>query len=266
MPQASGTGRLPGLQLRVTQGAAAGKVYPLDEETLSVGRTSPGIEPVRGFLSIDDDTVSRLHAELRWDPEQSAYCLTNRSVTNPTTVNHSLVESAWLQPGDVIVMGECVGVLQRAAPNPISDGSLFSAPTLHDAGSSRGRPRSGALPLTDRPALYLEAPEGTRHPITGLVVALGGSQVEEDSWSGFDQEICLPDSNLPSRLLRLAWRDLAHAFEIRALSSSVPVVLLRSSGGLQWRAPLPLQVCSQLREGDAIRMGDVELRVGVGQA
>lgn len=242
-----------GLQLRVTQGAAAGKVYPLDAETLSVGRSSPGVESVAGFLSIDDDTVSRLHAELRWDAEQGAYILTNRSVTNPTTVNHVLVESARLQPGDVIVMGECVCVLQPQA----------------SVSQRSERPRSGAsgtLALTDRPPLFLESVAGNRHPITGLVVALGGTLVEEGAppATGFDQEICLPEPDLPARMLSLAWRDLAHAFEIRCLSSAVPVVLLREKGGLQWRAPLSPQLSSQLRQGDAIRIGEIELRVGVG--
>lgn len=265
---------IPGLQLRVTQGAAAGKVYQLEGEAVCLGRSSPGVDPVRGFLSIDDDTVSRLHAELRWHSEQGAYLLTNRSVTNPTTVNHVLVESAWLQPGDVIVMGECVCVLQRLAPSiacATSDSESASSPSssfFQSKPSSEGHSRSGALPLTDRPALYLESPEGARHPVTGLLVALGGTLVEEGAQvaSGFDQEISLPIPNLPSKLLSLAWRDLAHAFEIRALNASVPVVLVRTRGGLQWRAPLPTQVCSQLREGDAIQMGEIELRVCVGQA
>ncbi len=92
-----GPGRAAGPQLRGLSGAVTGKTFTL-KGTMAVGRVA-GVD-----LQIDDDSVSRKHAEL---------IVTGREVTlkdlgsaNGTTVNGAPIsDDTLLQPGDIIQFG-----------------------------------------------------------------------------------------------------------------------------------------------------------------
>ena len=247
----------PGMQIRVSQGAAVGRVYLLDAATVSVGRTTPGAAPSNGFIPIDDDTVSRLHAEFRWNEARRGYTLVNRSATNPTVVNEVLIDQVELHAGDQIRMGECV--------------CTFEPVVAVDAGETR-RIKS-SVSLTQRPPLFLEivsgSDQGRKIEISGIVAALGGppdaSQpppTGTDRW--FDQDIRLNDDNLPARLLSLTWKELLHGFELTAKAPiPVPVRVRRQQGGLDWVGQLSPDRSAMLRANDILEVGANQLQVVV---
>lgn len=71
---------------------------PSGEGPWSIGR-----DPASDIV-IDDPTVSRRHAELRWTPD--GYALTDLGSLNGSHANGVQVSAALLRPGDELVLGQ----------------------------------------------------------------------------------------------------------------------------------------------------------------
>ena len=82
-------------QLEVLNGPNKGEKYILKKRNM-IGRES-------GDLALGDPTVSAEHAQIIF--KNRKYVLTNKSLTNPTKVNKTAVETRELKDGDEIVMG-----------------------------------------------------------------------------------------------------------------------------------------------------------------
>jgi hypothetical protein len=82
-------------QLEVLNGPNKGEKYILKKQTM-IGREA-------GDLALGDPTVSAEHAQITF--KNRKYVLTNKSLTNPTKVNKTAVETRELKDGDEIVMG-----------------------------------------------------------------------------------------------------------------------------------------------------------------
>ena len=87
-------------KLNVVSGSDAGKQFPLDGQTVTVGRHSENVVPLR------DDKVSRRHLELRRTP--TGYRLVDLGSGNGTKLNDRPVRSADLRAGDRITIGDTV--------------------------------------------------------------------------------------------------------------------------------------------------------------
>lgn len=212
-----------GLQLK---DEATGQTYPLDQEAMVLGRTSPGYPVDPGFVHIENDTVSRRHAELAWSP--AGFLLVNLSTTNPIRINGQQLELCVLRAGDRLELGECA--LQLV---------------------------STRIALKARPSLSLRLGEQV-FPVTGYTVALGGPGAKPDRW--YDQEIFL--EGLPPQCLCLAWKDIAGRYELSYRGRpTLPVQITRSKGELEWLALLPADRPGGVRPGDRIRVGEVEFQV-----
>jgi len=84
--------------LVVTRGPNAGSQFLLDQPVTSVGR-HPGSD-----IFLDDVTVSRRHAELRW--ENNEIHVLDVGSLNRTYVNREPVDSAVLVNGDEVQIGK----------------------------------------------------------------------------------------------------------------------------------------------------------------
>lgn len=82
-------------QLEILNGPNKGEKYILKKLT-TIGRET-------GDLALGDPTVSAEHAQIAF--KNRKYVLTNKSLTNPTKVNKTAVETRELKDGDSIVMG-----------------------------------------------------------------------------------------------------------------------------------------------------------------
>lgn len=75
-----------------------GQCYVLHAAETSIGRSNANT------VVLDDDTVSRVHTVIK-RTEDGTLTIENRSETNPTQVNHLIIERATLVDGDLIVVG-----------------------------------------------------------------------------------------------------------------------------------------------------------------
>ena len=97
-----------GLQLRVLEGAQIGLVLPLLDRSVILGRATAYGEEADGYMFFYEATVSRQHAELRWDDRKATYWLIQKSQTNKTLVDNQKVEvkhPKLVIPGCKIQMG-----------------------------------------------------------------------------------------------------------------------------------------------------------------
>ncbi len=81
-----------GLQLRILQGHNQGQVLPLTERSVVLCRAAVAGESAKGYLFFHEATVSRMHAELRWD-DKKGYSLHQRSQTNKTLLDNTPVDA-----------------------------------------------------------------------------------------------------------------------------------------------------------------------------
>jgi pSer/pThr/pTyr-binding forkhead associated (FHA) protein len=104
-----------GFQLRIVEGQNAGQVLPLTEKSILMGRATTMGETAPGFLFFYEATVSRQHAELRWDDKKKGYLLHQRSQTNKTLVDNHPVDPKTprlLAVGSKIQMGLLILALE----------------------------------------------------------------------------------------------------------------------------------------------------------
>jgi len=107
--------RRMGLRLRIIQGHDAGKILPVSESSILLGRATTHGEHGKGFLFFYEATVSRQHAELAWDAKKKAYWLYQRSQTNKTLVDNQPVDAknpTLLKVGSKIQMGLLILTLE----------------------------------------------------------------------------------------------------------------------------------------------------------
>jgi len=89
--------------LMVIAGSSAGRIFPIQAEKVTVGRSKQA-----GF-TLDDEGISRMHCGIAFC--EGDYVLSDLGSTNGTRVNGASVDRASLRPGDRIQMGP-VTVLQ----------------------------------------------------------------------------------------------------------------------------------------------------------
>ena len=209
----------------------------LDAPIFNIGRAHEAGIKAAGWLLLDDGTVSRLQALLRWNDETGSYFLSNRSETNPTRVNELMVEGEQeLKVGDRIRIGRCVLQLQK----------VIQMPTFH-------------LNVVGGPDC------GQSHVLNTLNVALGGpidNSVVETGPGLFDQEVVLSDPAIPARCLTLSWNARSNGFDLwRPQGGHLEVTLERVAGRLTWQARLPLEHEGVVLADDVITVGQTRLQI-----
>ncbi|HEY8269326.1 MAG TPA: FHA domain-containing protein [Pseudobdellovibrionaceae bacterium] len=86
-------------KIMIQRGPLAGQNYSFDKEVVQIGRS-----PDNDLILSNDLRASRNHAEIRWDGVDLR--ITNISSKNFLAVNGSQVESAKLESGTIVVVGE----------------------------------------------------------------------------------------------------------------------------------------------------------------
>ncbi|MBT9586818.1 FHA domain-containing protein, partial [bacterium] len=100
-----------GYQLRILKGNQQGLVVPLVEQVYILGRATSQGETAPGYMFFYEPTVSRVHAELRWNEKKKSYFVHHQSKTNPTLVEGLPVDKKsprQLEKGHKIQMGYLV--------------------------------------------------------------------------------------------------------------------------------------------------------------
>jgi pSer/pThr/pTyr-binding forkhead associated (FHA) protein len=100
-----------GFQLRIVKGNQQGLVLPLTEQVYILGRATTQGETAPGYMFFYEPTVSRVHAELRWNEKKKSYFVHHQSKTNPTLVEGVPVDKKSPRPldkGHKIQMGYLV--------------------------------------------------------------------------------------------------------------------------------------------------------------
>jgi pSer/pThr/pTyr-binding forkhead associated (FHA) protein len=119
-----------GYQLRIREKSGE-RIFPLQAKSITVGRAGPGKSPSFDVLLLDDEAVSRHHANLKWQLLKNVFMLHHKSETNPTLVNGEPSKRILLAPDDVIQMGDTVMQMERAGVEPPTVPNT-SKPTLNN--------------------------------------------------------------------------------------------------------------------------------------
>jgi pSer/pThr/pTyr-binding forkhead associated (FHA) protein len=120
-----------GFKLRILHGSRVG-AYKLAQRDYSIGRAVSGGSQEAGRILLDDATVSRLHAELIWDPKTKAFSLVHKSTTNATLIDGvglKLDRPKKLRVGDQFQMGLVILTLEQTV-EASSEATAESVPAV----------------------------------------------------------------------------------------------------------------------------------------
>jgi pSer/pThr/pTyr-binding forkhead associated (FHA) protein len=215
-------------QLVPLRGPAAGRPIPLIRAVVLLGREADS------DVLLDDDAVSRHHAELRWNAGHP--CLVDRASMNGTLRNtqpvHGLVA---LASGDIVQLGAHKYRFERVAP----------ATSLAEETRKVAGVKNASAPDLQRPAQRLTlvavgGPRGgARWELVGPLTTIGRDE---------ECEISLPDASVSRH----------HAQVVRQASGYYLSDLASSNGTLLNGAPVAEP--TRLRPGDVVRVGELDLR------
>lgn len=98
--------------LVICNGGFRGTRYPLVQEETIIGR-NPSTD-----VTLLDESISREHALICFDPETGTYTIEDLQSTNSTKVNGKRIRSAELNPGDEIEIGHTRFVFRLGDESP----------------------------------------------------------------------------------------------------------------------------------------------------
>jgi pSer/pThr/pTyr-binding forkhead associated (FHA) protein len=228
-----GEGRAWG-QLVPLRGPAAGKALPLTRAVVMLGREADN------DVQLDDDAVSRHHAELRWNGGRP--CLVDRASMNGTLRNttqvHGLVA---LGTGDLLQLGAHKYRFERVEPGPAPAEETRKVASLNGA-------KGASAPNHSQPGERL------------VLVAVGGRD-RGARWELWKLGATLATIGRdPDCAVHVADESVSrqHAQIVRQASGYYLADLASSNGTLLNGEPLAEP--TRLRPGDVIRVGELELR------
>lgn len=242
-----------GLQIKISSGPGRGMTLPLDTQSVKIGRARNPGDRNKGWILLNDDAVSRVHAELIWDETENAFKLYHRSETNLTWVNGEPAEEVVLKVGDEIKVGRVTLDVQKAdtrwAGAPSEGAAPVTIPGMEGGGPAK-RP-----PLRNQ----FRVPEPEAPPRPGPPARLGPQefrlvdQADESSMS-------LRDTSHEFDGGSLEWDELAGAYMLTAAESS-PIKVVREIDGVDWTTEAGDGVRLKLEDGDRLLCGDTLYRL-----
>jgi pSer/pThr/pTyr-binding forkhead associated (FHA) protein len=219
----------PWAQLVPLRGPTAGRLLPLTHAVELLGREADN------DVILDDDAVSRHHAELRWNGGHP--CLVDRASMNGTLHNAQAVHGQVpLESGDIFQLGAHRYRFERLNANPFEETRKVARASGAPASS-----KSGSLP-NGQQLLTLVAANGPRKGMQWMLGAL--TTIGRDP----ECEIALLDASVSRR----------HAQVVRQASGYF-VVDLGSSNGAQLNG-VAVEEPVRLHPGDVLRVGEIELQ------
>jgi len=132
--------------LEIIRGKSRGQVFRLLADAITIGRRLAAKERKINWILLDEPSLSRIHAQLLWDNDDSTYRLVHKSRTKPTLVNNREIDEEFMATQDKIQMGD---VLLRFWEGPIEKKfDYYEEEFDQDLPSSRtqGKPGFSALP------------------------------------------------------------------------------------------------------------------------
>lgn len=264
------------MQLRVRTGPGRGNTYVIDAPVIKIGRAVRPGERVPGWISLNDDTVSRLHCEIFWQEEKSNFRLVHRSTTNSTYVNdEEVIEETEISVDDVIEMGATALELQKADlrwSKAAEDSGSWQSPSDPTIRVEQQAPRripgafvSAAPPSTRRltigPQLHytMSTADGQDYPLEGKMVRFGSADAPATDGDPplirFDTEYPL-EGEFSYYNLILKYDELTQTYKAAWVGPKAAIVrIFRQQNELIWQTDLPEAYELPLQLEDRLQVG-----------
>jgi pSer/pThr/pTyr-binding forkhead associated (FHA) protein len=157
-------------QFVMRSGPTPGKIYPLEEAEISVGRDNSN------SIAINDAEVSRKHATL--ELRGTSYIIQDLGSTNGTFVNGARISSIQvLNPGDTISFGENITLMYESVVDPNATMLSSAKPPKTAAAIQKPAPVRPAPTPAPAPAYSGQIPAGPAPAAAVPAKKTGGSKI-----------------------------------------------------------------------------------------
>ncbi len=260
-----------GFSIKIIRGPGKDQIIPLDTRETIIGRARNPGDRAKGKILLHDETVSRLHAILRYHPDTKTFALIHKSETNLTYVNGEPIEEATLRPGDEILVGNTTLQLQqrdtRFTPTPtkpvVSSNPILQARAKLD--SIKLFEPSPSTSSTSSSMLYTLQQIA---PSSGEVITLEGNNIcfppatpQSTAQIHWDAQLSLGTHSLPPESVALRWNRHDKTYHLHVLKD-IKLRLERPEGDVTWSADVQPGASVSLRAQDIILIGPLRIAVG----
>lgn len=210
-----------GFEIRIISGPEKDRVYPLDKKEVTLGRREDPNEVKENYILFSDDTVSRVHAVLRWDDQLEKYVIYHLSKSTPTQVNGRAVKKSLLNPDYKVQLGDMVfqvvSIKEKRHRESVVMWEKFKS----------GEEKGEELIDTGYKLVVVEGPDkGNSYDLDKNLMIIGRRKGPGDMRDTYG--ILLSDESLPEELALLVWNEEEGKYGIfQSEDSSVAVRLFR---------------------------------------
>ncbi len=151
--------------LEVLNGRNKGQTFDLEADVVTIGRRLAPKEKKRDWVLLDDPSIARIHAFLKWDPEKTLYKAVLKSSSKSIVINGKTVKEGYLYHLDKLQLGD---VSFRIWDGPVDSDALEEEEAeFGERASDEGLPAGKAYddsPGYDRGGDLDEGPDGEAAP------------------------------------------------------------------------------------------------------
>lgn len=246
-----------GYELVVLEGKDKGKVFPLKEKEVTLGRKGGDTEEAKaGWILLEEPTVSRIHALLVWDSKADKFTVQHKSRTNATVINGKAITKHQVVPGDQVKIGNLIFTIR-----PLLETKEREIKGLWNSVQFKPGEESEEINTGFIITVTGGHDKGKVFKLNRNVMAIGRSQPGFDPRQ--DRAILLNDSSLKAEEALLVWRARLKKYGIfKAEKSSAYVKVYRDFKGMESRIEVKADLQNLIREGDIIVAGSTIMEVG----
>lgn len=245
-----------GYELVVLEGRDKGKVFPLKDKEITLGRKAEDAEEEKpGLILFEDPTVSRVHAMLLWDSKADRFLIQHKSKTNATVINGKAITKHHVVPGDQVKMGNLIFTIR-----PLPETKEREIKGLWNSVQFKPGEESEEVNTGFIITVTGGSDKGKVFRLNRNVMAIGCKQPGFDLRR--DKAVLLNDSSLKAEEALLVWRARLKKYGIfKAEKSSTYVKVYRDFKGMESRIEVKSDLQNLVREGDIIVVGSTIMEV-----
>jgi pSer/pThr/pTyr-binding forkhead associated (FHA) protein len=238
-----------GYEIEILSGNDNGKIFPLNSKEIILGRKDANKDKQGGFIHLDEPTVSKTHAKLKWEPELEKFVIYNLSEASPTLVNNRLIKKSLLSADYLLTLGELnLKVISLKEQKRLESLHIWEK---FKAGEKRGEVHLD----TEYRLVIVEGPDkGKTFDLDKNLMIIGRRKHAADMRDTYG--ILLSDQTLPEELALLLWNDHEKRFCIyQGESEQAPLKLFRIIEHEDGAKVVGRDFENTLEDRDAIRAG-----------
>lgn len=244
-----------GFEIEVLNGPDQGLVFPLDKKEITLGKGSFPGETKPNYILFSDESVSKVHAILRWDSDLEKYVIYHLSKSTPTLINGRAVKKSLLNADYLVQLGDVqfqiISIKEKRHRESVVMWEKFKT----------GEERVDEQLETGYKLIVVEGPDkGESFDLDKNLIIIGRRKGAGDIRDTYG--ILLSDETLPEELALLVWNQHENKYGIfQSEESPISIRLFRVVETVEGSKLVGREYQNILEDKDSIMAGQTVMAI-----